>query len=90
MKAWTQCPYFVKVPNFRKFEKLGSAQLREKFDLKSFEISSFDFEVGSSQLSAMCPKISVSDLYGVSNSIQIRGMYIIFMMSENFVSKRCS
>jgi len=42
----------------------------------------------SSQLSAMCPNISVPDLYGVSNSIQIRGMYIIFILSENFVSKK--
>ena len=30
LKAWTQCPYFVKIPNFRKFEKLESVQLREK------------------------------------------------------------
>ena len=37
----------------------------------------------------MCPNISVPDLYGVSNSIQIRGMYIIFILSENFVSKEC-
>jgi hypothetical protein len=31
----------------------------------------------SSQLGAKCLKISVPDLYGVSNSIQTRGMYMI-------------
>ncbi len=59
---------------------MGSAQLREKQIL--FE------KLESSQLSAMCPKIGVPALMVFSNSIQIRGMYIIFILSENFVSKK--
>jgi len=35
----------------------------------------------SSQLSAKCSEISVPDLHGVSNSIQIPGMYIILIIS---------
>ncbi len=46
------------------------------------------WKVGQFQLSAKCSEISVPDLYGISNSqYQLSGMYIIFILTENCVSK---
>ena len=59
---------------FWQLEKLGSAQLRKKIVLKVWKVV---------QTSAKCLKeISVPDLYGVSNSIQTRGMYIIWFLKS--------
>ncbi len=39
------------------------------------------WKLESSQLSAKCLEISVPALYGVSNSMQLSGMYTIFVIS---------